>query len=231
MGETGNNNLILHNRSLRPRKVPEVTQLANSRARTRTNLQSKPIHYTSWIKANLDSLGFESIIITTLLVKYYFPSLMELSLSLAPKTLHGSLLCLFFLSFFHWQISLLATQRHLKQSVLFLLYMLKALTTNTTEYHWLSLLFYQQKRTAPVQGKLQRPASMPLEDVLHQWQSESCGQGPGPSVRINLTAPQWGWVPLAQSGHWLPNIPFTGFFPFLASFPSPPPLMFSGIIP
>lgn len=101
MGETGNNNLILHNRSLRPRKVPEVTQLANSRARIRTNLQSKPIHYTSRINANLDSLGFESIIITTLLVKYYFPSLLELSLSLVPKTLHGILLCLFFLSFFH----------------------------------------------------------------------------------------------------------------------------------
>lgn len=101
MGETGNNNLILHHRSLRPRKVPEVTKLANSRARTRTNLQSKPIHYASWIDANLDSLGFGNIIITTLLVKYYFPSLLELSLSLAPKAPHGILPCLFCLSFFH----------------------------------------------------------------------------------------------------------------------------------
>lgn len=39
--------------------------------------------------------------------------------------------------------------------------------------------------------------------------------------KLFLRAPQWGWVPLAHSGHWFPNAFITHFFPSCPVFLTP----------
>lgn len=134
LGEMGNNNLIVPTGAWGPervRQVSEVTQLASNRARTRTNLQSKPVSYTSLVNAYQDGLGFESTITTILLTTCSFLVLLKLSLSPTLKTLYGILLylCLLFLFLPLTPSGTTHFMEVPQHSILFLLFMLKARTT------------------------------------------------------------------------------------------------------